>query len=211
MQVVQASSNGQTEDGRETCAFFLFFVFCLSIAISERAKKKQKSQHARIGFNEVLVMHMVKWREKETAKSQRESRTKVERKSTENRSKIDQNRRNIEENSILGGFGRSEPFRERAGTRSGRDRDAPNSPQGRSWSAPGEPRAARSHPKASPGQSREAPGPPRSGVRARLEYRALSNMITERLLVVFALARGSSDVCFVLISVFTVFCWLRAN
>ena len=183
MQVVQASSNGQTEDGRETCAFFLFSVFCLSIAVSERAKKKQKSQ--------------------------RESRTKIERKSTENRSKIGQNRRKIEENSILGGFERSEPFRERAGTRSGRDRDAQNSPQGRSWNALGEPRAARSRPKASLGQSREASGPPRSGVRARLEYRALPNMMTERLLVVFALARGSSDVRFV--SVFTVFCWLRAN
>ena len=102
-----------------------------------------------------------------------------------------------------------EPFRERAGTRSGCDRDAQNSPQGRSWSAPGEPRAAGSRPKASLGQSREAPGPARSGVRACLEYRALPNMLTERLLVVFALARGSSDVCFV--SVFTVFCWLRAT
>ena len=151
MQVVRASSSGQTEDGRETCAFFLFFVFCLSIAVSERAKKKQKSQ--------------------------RESRTKIERKSTENRSKIGQNRRKIEENSILGGFERSEPFRERAGTRSGRDRDAQNSPQGRSWSAPGEPRAAGSRPKASLGQSREAPGPPRSGVRGRWEDRAVSNVI----------------------------------
>ena len=163
--------------------FCYFSAFGLSIAVGERAKKKQKSQ--------------------------RESRTKIERKSTENRSKIGQNRRKIEDNSILDGFERSELFRERAGTRSGRDRDAQNSPRGRSWSAPGEPRAARSRPKASLGQSREAPGPPRSGVRARLEYRALSNMITERLLVVFALARRSSDVCFV--SVFTVFCWLRAN
>ena len=134
VQVVQASSNGQTEDGRETCAFFLFSVFCLSIAVSERAKKKQKSQ--------------------------RESRTKIERKSTENRSKIGQNRRKIEENSILGSFGRMEPFRERAGTRSGCDRDAQNSPQGRSWSAPGEPRAARSRPKASLRQSRGLPDRP---------------------------------------------------
>ena len=94
-------------------------------------------------------------------------------------------------------------------TRSGRLPDVQKPAQGRSWSAPGEPRAARSRPKASLGQSREASGPPRSGVRARLEYRALSNMITERLLVVFALARESFDVCFV--SVFTMFCWLRTN
>ena len=134
MQIVRASWSGQTEDGRETCAFFLFFVFCLSIAVSERAKKKQKSQ--------------------------RESRTKIERKSTENQSKIGQNRRKIQENSILGGFGRSEPLRERAGTRSGRGRDAQNSPQGRSWNAPGEPRAAGSRPKASLGQSRGLPDRP---------------------------------------------------
>ena len=105
-------------------AHFLYvFAFCLSIAVSEQAKKKQKSQ--------------------------RESRTKIEGKSTENRSKINQNPRKIEENSILGGFGRLEPFRERAGTRSGRRRDAQNSPQGRSWSGPGEPRAAGSRPQAS--------------------------------------------------------------
>ena len=147
--------------------------------------------------------------QKKQQKSQRERRTKIERKSTENRSKIGQNRRKIEENSILGGFERSEPFRERAGTRSGRDRDAQNSLQGRSWSALGEPRAAGRHPKASLGQSREAPRPTRSSVRGRWEYRALSNMITERFLVVFVLARRRSDVRFV--SVFTVFCWLRAN
>ena len=148
---------------------------------------------------------------------QRRSRShsaQVVRKSKGNRRKIDRksvkiDEKSIEENSILGGFERSEPFRERAGTRSGRDRDAQNSPRGRSWNARGEPRAARGRPKASLGQSREASGPPRSGVRARLEYRAPPNMMTERLLVVFALARGSSDVCFV--SVFTVFCWLRAN
>jgi len=84
--------------------FCYFIALGLSIAVGERAKKKQMSQ--------------------------RESRTKIEWKSTENRLKIHQNRRKIEENSISGGLGRSEPFWKRAGTRSGRHRDAQNSPQG---------------------------------------------------------------------------------
>ena len=125
------------------------------------AQRKPVANPVRFFFFCVLyVDHGQRTSKEETERTKRDSRTKIERKSTENRSKIGQNRRKIEENSILGGFERSEPFRERAGTRSGRDRDAQNSPRGRSWSAPGERRAAGSRPKASLGQSREAPGVP---------------------------------------------------
>ena len=42
-----------------------------------------------------------------------------------------------------------------------------------------------------------------------MKHRALLNTIVERFVPVFALSRGSSELCFV--SVFTVFCWLRAT
>ena len=74
---------------------------------------------------------------------------------------------------------------------------------------PGRAKSGREPSKRIPGPVPRAPGPRRSGVRARLEYRALSNMITERFLVVFALARGSPDEHF--LPVFTMFCLLRAS
>ena len=140
MKVVWASLCGHTQDGRETGCLFFFFAFCLSIVVNDQAKKKQNTQ--------------------------RESRMKVERKSAkramENQPEIDHNRQKIADISILGGFGRSKPFRGRARMRSGRLRNAQQPPQGRSWSALGEPRAAGSRPKASPGRARDTPGPHRS-------------------------------------------------
>ena len=149
MEVVWASSGAHTQDGRETCTFFFLFAFCLSIVVSDRANKKQNTQ--------------------------RESRMKVERKSAkkamENQREIDHHRQKIADISILGGFGRSKPFRGRARMRSGRLRDAQQPPQGRSWSGLGEPRAAGSRPKASPGRARDTPGLHRSATQARSAHR----------------------------------------
>ena len=53
----------------------------------------------------------------------------------------------------MGGFGRSKPFRESAGTRSGRVRDAKKRPRGRFWDVRDGPRAPGNWPKASLGRS----------------------------------------------------------
>ena len=113
--------------------------------------------------------------------------TKILEKSIENRRKID-------EKSLLGSFGRSRPCRGRVGTRSGRLLDAQKSLQGRSWGAPGAPRAAKSRPKASPGRSQDTAGPPRSDVRAHSEHQAVSNKPAERFFDVFSSSRKNSDV-----------------
>ena len=59
--------------------FFFLFAFCLSIVVSDRAKKKQNTQ--------------------------RESRMKVERKSTKNRSKIDEKPMKFQSWAVLGAQG----------------------------------------------------------------------------------------------------------
>ena len=73
------------------------------------------------------------------------------------KTKCAHSRRKIEKISILGQFGRPKLFRGRVRTRSGRLLDAQMSLQGRSWDAPGEPRAARSRPKVLPGRPEDAP------------------------------------------------------
>ena len=60
------------------------------------------------------------------------------------------NRPKIDDKSILGRFGRPRPLRGGVRTRSGQVLEAQTPPQGRSWDAPSEPRAAKSHPKACP-------------------------------------------------------------
>ena len=113
--------------------------------------------------------------------------------SMKNRSQTDRKSTKIDENLILGGFGRSKPFRGRAGTRSGRDWDDCKPPQGRSWDAPGEPKAARKRFKSCPGRSRDALRQSRNIVRARSVYQAPSNALAGRFFDVlsrFAKARG---------------------
>ena len=103
MKVVWASPSGHTQDGLETCTFFFLLAFCLLIVVSDRAKKKQNTQ--------------------------RESHMKVEQTSAKIPSKIDQNRRKVDEISIFGGFGRSRPLSGSARTHSGRLRDAQKLPK----------------------------------------------------------------------------------
>ena len=109
----------------------------------------------------------------------------------------------------MDGFGRQKPFRGRVGTRSGRARDAPKPARGRSWDAPGAPRAAGRRPRATPGRSQDVPEPVRSDVGARTARQAPSDASSGRFFVVFVLSRESSDVLFV--PVFTVFCWVRTK
>ena len=92
---------------------------------------------------------------------------KIDEKSLENQRKSSPKRRKIDENSILGGFGRSKLFQARSGTRSGRVRDGQKPLLERSWAARDAPRAAEDGPKALPGESRASPRPSRSDVRAR--------------------------------------------
>ena len=77
-------------------------------------------------------------------------RTKIDEKSFENPQKWNQNQRKIDAKSILGGFWRSKPFRERAGTRLGRVRDAQKRPRDRSSGVRGGPRAFGDRPKKLP-------------------------------------------------------------
>ena len=112
--------------------------------------------------------------------------------SMKNRSQTDRKSTKIDENLILGGFGRSKPFRGRAGTRSGRDWDDCKPPQGRSWDAPGEPKAARKRFKSCPGRSRDALRQPWNFVLARSVYQALSNALAGRFFDVFVSLRESS-------------------
>ena len=56
--------------------------------------------------------------------------------------KIDEDRREIDENPFLGGFGRSKPFRRRVGTRSGHARDGQKRP-GAIFGRPGRAKRAR--------------------------------------------------------------------
>ena len=163
-----ASACSSSLDRRETRAFY--FIVCVLLAVS-----------ASSGSTTTQELRGRKQRK------QRRRRTKIQRKSSKNRSKID-------EKSLLGSFGRSRPCRGRVGTRSGRLLDAQKSLQGRSWGAPGAPRAAKSRPKASPGRSQDTAGPPRSDVRAHSEHQAVSNEPAERFFDVFLSSRKSSDV-----------------
>ena len=115
----------------------------------------------------------------------------------------------IAQKSILGHLGRPKPFRERVGTHSGRFLDAQVLLQSRSWGTPGEPRAARSRPKASPGRPEDAPRPSWWLIRALVVHRTASNASSDRFLVAFFVSRENSDVPRV--PVFTVFCWVRTK
>ena len=120
------------------------------------------------------------------------SSKKFDEKSFEYRRKRSPNRRKIDAKLILGGFWRSKPFRERAGTRLGRVRDAQKRPRDRSSGVRGGPRAFGDRPKASPGGSQDAPGRLRSHPRAHLVHRALSSTLAERFRIVFVVSRKSS-------------------
>ena len=109
--------------------------------------------------------------------------------SMKNRSQTDRKSTKIDENLILGGFGRSKPFRGRAGTRSGRDSDDCKPPQSRSWDAPGEPRKRF---KSCPGRCRDALRQPWNFVLARSVYQALSNALAGRFFDVFVSLRESA-------------------
>ena len=87
---------------------------------------------------------------------------------------------------------------------SGRLWGAKKPPRDRSWGVRAGPGAPGNQPKASPGRSWDAPGRLRSGPRARLVHRALSNTLAERFFIVAVSSRTSSDVRFT--SVFMVFC-----
>ena len=181
-------------DGRETRAFY--FIVCVSSVVSASSGTTTAQD----------------WRGRKQ-KTQRQIRTIFRRKSrtrrSENSEKPSQNRRKIDEKSLLGGFGRPKPFRGRVGTRPGRARGAPKLGRERSWDAPGAPRAAGRRPRASPGRSQDAPGPVRSDIEVRAARLTQSDASSERFFIDFDSSRESSDVLFV--SVFTVFCWLRAK
>ena len=81
----------------------------------------------------------------------------LERKSINNLSKIEENPSRIDPKSTLGRFGCPRGFWGRVQTRSGWLLNAQMPPRSRSWDALGEPRAARSRPKAPPGHPKDAP------------------------------------------------------
>ena len=102
MKVVWASLSGHTQDGRETCTFFFLFAFCLSIVVSDRAKKKQNTH--------------------------RESRMKVERKLTNNRPKIEEKSTKIDEKSMKFRSWALLGAQSHFGDAPGRARDGPETP-----------------------------------------------------------------------------------
>ena len=69
---------------------------------------------------------------KDSAPNSQQHPSKFDEKSIESRRKTKPNRREIVQKSLSGGFGRSKPFRGRAGTRSGRLVDGQMPPKGRS-------------------------------------------------------------------------------
>ena len=134
-------------------------------------------------------------------------RTRLERKSTNIHPKSTPNRRKID----LGPFW---ALQAASGTRPDALGTAFNTqmpPQNRSWGALGEPRVAKSRPKASPGHPRDAPR------LLRLSEPLWCTSCTERrrtrlridFLIAFVLSRESSDVLGV--SVFTMFCWVSTK
>ena len=144
---LERPSTGRTRNLR------VFFLFAFSLV--DRAQRASEGQRS-TGTQE---------RRGQKRKTQRpkcsNSERKINGKSVENRRKSSPNRPKIDEKSILGHFGRPRLFRGRVRTRSGRLWDVQMPPQGRSWDAPGGPRAARSRPKASPGRRGDAPRPSR--------------------------------------------------
>ena len=83
MKVVSASSSGQAQEGRETCAFFFLFAISVSIVLSGRAKVKEAQEHR-----------------KDADRSRRHSTQNVRtasEKSTKNRSKILENPSQIDQ------------------------------------------------------------------------------------------------------------------
>ena len=61
------------------------------------------------------------------------------------------------------------------------------------------------------GRSQDTLGPVRSDVRGHAAQQAPSDESSERFFVVFVLSHVSSDVLFIILSVFTVFCWVRTK
>ena len=137
-----------------------------------------------------------------TTASRQNVRTAIEN-SMQDRSKIDENRREIDQKSIPGHFGRPRPFQGRVRTRLGLVRtrpgqllDAHRPPQGRSWGVLDGPGASRRRSKTTPGRPADALRPPRSTVQACLEHRAPSNALAERFFDVFVSSRENTDVRF---------------
>ena len=165
--------------GRETRAFY--FSVCVLSVVSASSGTRTAQE----------------WRGRKQ-KTQRQIRTIFLRKSrkrrSENSEKPSQNRRKIDEKSLLAGFGRPKPFRGRVGMRWGRAREAPKPGRERSWDAPGEPRAAGRRPRASPGRSQDAPGPVQSDVGVRAARQPQSDASSERFFIDFVLSRESSYV-----------------
>ena len=190
---MRASACSPSLDARESRAFTLSFAFC---KLFRQARAKHASKVWKIKEEK-------KRQEHPTPEALRQLFEKIDTpasplKSSKDRSKIvekpSQNRRKIDENSLLGGFGRPRLFRGRVGTRSGRARDAPKPAQERSWAAPGAPKAVGRRPKASPGRSQDAPWLVRSDVGVRATRQAQLDASSERFFIDFVLSRESSDV-----------------
>ena len=155
---MRASACSPSLDARESRAFTLSFAFC---KLFRQARAKHASKVWKIKEEK-------KRQEHPTPEALRQLFEKIDTpasplKSSKDRSKIvekpSQNRRKIDENSLLGGFGRPRLFRGRVGTRSGPLRDAPKPARERFWDVPGEPRAAGRRPRASPECPKTLPGP----------------------------------------------------
>ena len=109
MKAVRTSACSPSMDGRETHAFYLIVCVLLAVSASSGNSTTQELRGRK-------------------QRIQRQIRTNILQNSTKNRPKIDEKPSQIDEKSLLGGFGRSKPFQGRAGTRSGRPRAAPSRP-----------------------------------------------------------------------------------
>ena len=175
-----ASSTGQAQDRRETCAFFFLFAFSLAIVLSERAKLNE-SQELR----------------NDADRSRRHSAQKVRtasEQSTQNRSKIDEksmkNRRKIGLGQFWAFKAVSGTRRDALGTTRGRPKIAPRPILGRPGRAKSGQEPSNSVPGTVPRRCRTAPErcPTHSG------HQALSNEPAERFFDVSWSSCKSSDV-----------------
>ena len=125
----------------------------------------------------------------------------LKRNSTKNLTKIDENGTKIDEKSMQNRSWEVLGARSRFGDAPGRARDGSGTPKKDPgidlWGVRGGPRAHGNRSKVSPGRSRDAPGQLRSGPRARLVRRALSNTLAERFCIVFVASCRSSklEIC----------------